>query len=288
MAAKKRLSSPRAKKKSSPTRKKAPAKKAPAKKAPAKKAPAKKAPAKKAPAKKAPAKKAPAKKVPAKKAPAKKVPAKRSTVSRAPVAGAGSRMPSARAQPLAARRAATLRRETPPRVPSTTSAAGSEGELPGIDLLGLGRGDERRRFQRVPKELKVRLFAGASQGGYLEARLESVDMSLSGIFLRSTFFLPEGTPVRVELDGAWGQTAEAKGTVARVQRDGDNTGFGIHFEALDTETLRDLVGIFVGDRIERFVQTFSRQRGKGVDQEVLWEGILAWELERLQRSMPTT
>lgn len=237
--------------------------------APTKKATSKKVTAKKAPAKKGPAKKATAKQAtPAKAAPAKAAPAK-SAEARSP-ASAPARLP--RAQAASAETAAPLGR--------------SAAVLPAPGWLRAeGRGDERRRFQRIPREMKVRLFAGGASKTHLECNLRSVDVSLSGLFLRSTFFLPEGTPVHLEINVSSEHTAEASGTVARVVRDGDVTGFAIQFDGLGDAALRDLVRLFVGGRIEDFVQRFVRTyRGEG-GRDLLWEGLLSWELERLALAM---
>jgi hypothetical protein len=146
--------------------------------------------------------------------------------------------------------------------------------------------DERRRFPRVQKDLPIRLFAGHDKAPSLECTLRSEDMSLSGIFLRSTFFLPEGMPVRIELEAPWGQLASVHGVVARVVRDGAVTGFGIHFTNLDADALTDLVCIFVGDHIQQFVADFAKRHKGGVDTNVISEALLAWELARLRSLAP--
>jgi hypothetical protein len=146
----------------------------------------------------------------------------------------------------------------------------------------LATGAERRRHRRVPKELKIRLYAGADQGTRLEAILLSSDVSLSGVFLRSTFFMPEGIPVRVEVETPLGDVAEVQGVVARVQRAGANQGFGIHFTQIDAETLRHLVALSAGDDVLEFVERFAYGRS-AKEQAFLSEGILTWEAERLER-----
>jgi RNA polymerase-binding transcription factor DksA len=125
-------------KKSAPAKqpaKKAPAKKAAVAKAPAKKAPAKKAPVKKAPAKKAAVAKAPAKKAaaktPAAKAPAKKAPAEKAVVAKTPAKKAATKAPATKApakKAPAAKAAAAAPSKTaakrPPR-PGSTNATPS-------------------------------------------------------------------------------------------------------------------------------------------------------------------
>jgi hypothetical protein len=150
-------------------------------------------------------------------------------------------------------------------------------------MLVEGGHDEKRRFRRVKKDLKIRLTTQDGRG-YLEATLRSEDMSLSGMFLRSTFFLPEKTKVRIELDAPWGESATAEGFIARVVRDGPTTGLGVQFSNLDEGSLTDLVRIFVGDHIHAYVTAFARRVGKGADPAVLFDAILGWELARVKRT----
>ena len=158
--------------------------------------------------------------------------------------------------------------------------------LPPPDWLRVeGSGAERRRFQRLAKEMKVRLFAGGGEQTYLECNLRSVDVSLSGVFLRSTFFLPQGSLVRLEIDTPWGHAAEARGQVARVAREGELTGFAIQFERLEHDALKDLVCLFIGDRIDDFVERFAKTHKGEACSALLWDGILAWELERLSLTL---
>ncbi len=237
------------------------------------------------------------KKTTAKPAPAKSKAAKKS----APAADKPRASPPNRSAPPPARRPAppsprsagrssgTMRR---PGLAEQFQRPGSQGPsgLPRPELLATEDiENNRRRFRRVPKALKVRLFAGDSAMGFLEASLQSADMSLSGMFLQSTFFIPEDTPVRIEFDAPWGQVASARGVIARVQRDGPRPGFGIRFLGLNQQSLTDLVCIFVGDQIQAFVDAFC-QAGKRSEREAatLWEGILAWEIDRLRRNLEDT
>lgn len=152
--------------------------------------------------------------------------------------------------------------------------------------IGSGQQDERRRYPRVQKDLPIRLFAGRGKDPALECTLRSEDMSLSGIFLRSTFFIAEDTPVRIELTAPWGQLASVRGVVARVVRSGSVTGFGIRFTDLDADALTDLVCIFVGDHIQQFVADFAKRHSARVDVNAISEALLAWELARLRSLAP--
>jgi hypothetical protein len=216
------------------------------------------------------------------KATAKK-PARAPAPSRTPTAEAAA---PARATP----RRGTARRPEPGKrrpkdveVPQPSRASG----LPAPEWLRAeGAGAERRRFTRVRRDMRVRLFAGEGAQSYLEAQLRSADVSLSGIFLRSTFFVPEGTTVRVEVDTPWDRVLRVHGHVARVQREGAEGGFGIRFDGVDDEELEDLISLFAGERIEGFVRRFVRDRRAGDVGDLVFDAILAWELERLADGLP--
>jgi hypothetical protein len=198
-----------------------------------------------------------------------------------------SKKPSVTPQKAAPSFARERSSTTTMRAPSTRAVASVAPATPAPTWkISNALQDERRRFPRVQKDLPIRLFAGRDKSPSLECTLRSEDMSLSGIFLRSTFYLPEDMPVRIELLAPWGQLASVRGVVARVVRSGQVTGFGIHFSDLDADALTDLVCIFVGDHIQQFVADFaSRQKGS-VDTTVLSEALLAWELARLRSLAP--
>jgi len=201
--------------------------------------------------------------------------------ARAPASSAPTRPPIARAE-----KAAPSASARPARGPSLAHIAEVSPSLR-VPTWRIGsQQDERRLYPRVQKDLPIRLFAGRGKDPALECTLRSEDMSLSGIFLRSTFFIAEDTPVRIELTAPWGQLASVRGIVARVVRSGSVTGFGIRFTDLDADALTDLVCIFVGDHIQQFVADFAKRQGSRVDVNAISEALLAWELARLRSLAP--
>jgi hypothetical protein len=216
-------------------------------------------------------KKAPAKKA-GRKSPPKKAPANKAPANKAPANKARANKPARPAPALGGRRPARSSSSEPAALP-----------LPPPEWLAIeGAGPEKRRYERVRHDLQVRLYAGKEQKSYLEASLRTVDVSLSGMFLRSTFFLPEDIPVRVEFDPPWGTTATVHGRVARTDRDAPEPGFAIEFDRLDSESLKDLVCLFAGEHVERVVRDFLPDHRAGDAATLLWEGIVAWELARLR------
>lgn len=142
---------------------------------------------------------------------------------------------------------------------------------------------ERRRRPRARAEFAARLYGGDGRASYLEARVRTGDVSVSGIFLRSTFFLPIGSAVRVEFEVPGAGPVAADGTVARIQSSGDNSGMGIEFKRFAEGSLEALVSIFVADEVRRFVEQYCRSRRGQADTPsatALLHGILAWEIHR--------
>ncbi|MFH1810972.1 MAG: PilZ domain-containing protein [Pseudomonadota bacterium] len=142
---------------------------------------------------------------------------------------------------------------------------------------------ERRRRPRARAEFPARLYGGDGRDTYLEAKLQSGDVSVSGVFLRSTFFLALGTAVRVEFEVPGIGTVQAGGHVVRVQEAVEPTGFAIEFESFGEGSLEALVSVFLADEVRRFVEIYSRRRRGERDAPTptsLLHGILAWEIYR--------
>lgn len=146
----------------------------------------------------------------------------------------------------------------------------------------LAKGAERRTKPRASANFTARLYGGNGRGTYLEAQLTSRDVSLSGVFLASTFFLPIDTPVRVEFDvPAVGRVA-AEGRVARVQH-APESGIGVEFARFAEGSLEALISVFIADEVRTFVESYCRKRRGERDTPTptsLLHGILAWEIHR--------
>src|SRR5262245_979761 len=95
-------------------------------------------------------------------------------------------------------------------------------------------GGEHRAFPRVPMEAKFALSIERDGELLFSAVLASDNLSVSGVFLRSTFFLPVGTDVGVSFNlDAELPTVFARATVVRIERPEprhpDSGGMGLRF-----------------------------------------------------------
>ena len=154
----------------------------------------------------------------------------------------------------------------------------TKAELPPPTWANPDEPGDRRSARRIDKEVRVKLIADGST--HLEATLRSSDMSLSGIFLRSTFFLPEGCHVQLAINQEGTVSAIFTGVVVRIVREGDNPGLGIHFIDIDEEQLATMVTLFAGDAITEFVERVATTK-RPAEQRAIANYILRWETERL-------
>jgi len=105
--------------------------------------------------------------------------------------------------------------------------------------------DHRRRFTRVPGELKVNLTVGDR----VITSNKSRDLSLGGMFVESDIVHPVGTvcDVQVQLTGETsGLYIKAEAEVVRTEAD----GMGLAFIRMDVDSLtllKHLVAIHSGD-----------------------------------------
>src|SRR5690242_5921412 len=93
----------------------------------------------------------------------------------------------------------------------------------------------RRRYPRAGLDVKVRLSVGAGKEKRFEATLHSRNISVSGVFFESTFFLKVGQVVDVELRlPPQNRPVRARGRVVRVESLDEGgkatTGFALRFE----------------------------------------------------------
>jgi hypothetical protein len=163
---------------------------------------------------------------------------------------------------------------------------------PSAELADQGPdGEEHRGFPRAKMRLKVAARIGSETAPRFSASLFSENVSLSGAFLESTFFLPIGT----ELDVSFAIDAEREQIAARAEvvRDerpssagAGRSGIGIRFLAFDEQSEVALARVFVGPRIRAFAEAYLKsKRVKKLTSEVdrLIDALAAWELLRVRQ-----
>lgn len=147
-----------------------------------------------------------------------------------------------------------------------------------------GNEPEHRHFPRA--RLATRFEIWREEGGQrtFSAALLSQNVSVSGAFLESTFFLPMGTEVQVSFsleEGA--EPVLARAQIVREERtaSGGRSGFGIRFVEFTGQTEVSLARLFLGMRLRTFAEEYlqsRRARSLPNELERVVDVLAAWEL----------
>jgi hypothetical protein len=123
--------------------------------------------------------------------------------------------------------------------------------------------DPNRRYERIDIELPCRLFIPGKGGLAFQAFTGSRNLGLGGIFVASSFLLPERLELFVELGLPEGALA-IRSRVAHVVPldDPDNeSGMGIEFLDVDAHGRETLLRYFTPLRYQRFYEAFTGEFG---------------------------
>jgi hypothetical protein len=144
--------------------------------------------------------------------------------------------------------------------------------------------ESRRRYPRADLQVAARLSLDGDKQHYFHATLSTANISVGGLFLKSTFFLKLGTRLEVELRlPPQDRVVKVKGVVMRVESAGDEqkTGFAIKF----TEYLGDsevvLATHFLGPVLRAFLIEYAKEKRLTASPEYLAhtaDVLSAWEL----------
>lgn len=159
-------------------------------------------------------------------------------------------------------------------------------ERPRLDL-DFG-GDEHREFPRAQLTMPVSLWIEKDGERRFSASLRAEDLSVSGAFLQSTFFLPVGTQLRVRftLEAENGDPVEARAEIVRIEQPDPRTGQGrsglaIRFIEFFEKTEVTLARLFLGERLTEFARDYlqsKRARTLNSELERVVDALAAWEL----------
>lgn len=173
--------------------------------------------------------------------------------------------------------------------PESQSAPGKKPLGPPLDSYG---GPEHRQFPRAKMAVPFRLSIGEGEGVRFQATLSSANVSVSGAFLESTFFLPMGTEVHAsfELDPDEDPVL-CRAEIVRAEtpgRDGKGrSGFALRFVEFFQQSEVTLAKLFLGERLKLFAQDYlasKRARSLGSELERCVDALAAWELKKVTGS----
>jgi hypothetical protein len=118
--------------------------------------------------------------------------------------------------------------------------------------------DPTRRYERIEIELPVRLFIPGHDGLKFEAFCNSRNLGLGGLFVASSFLLPEQIEVHVELKLPDKPLAIRSRVSHIVQLDDEKLapGMGIEFLDVDAHGRETLLRYFTPQRYDQFFRDF--------------------------------
>lgn len=122
---------------------------------------------------------------------------------------------------------------------------------------------EHRQFPRARLATRFELWREEGGRRTFAASFTSQNVSVSGAFLESTFFMPMGTELNARFilqEG--GEPVLARAQIVREERSGPGgrSGFGIRFVEFSGQTEVSLARLFLGVRLREFVEEYLRSR----------------------------
>ena len=146
-------------------------------------------------------------------------------------------------------------------------------------------GAEHRQFPRARLGVRVALWVGEGADRRFSASLATHDLSVSGAFLESSFFLPLGTVLRLAFSPSQEEDAvQAQGEIVREEREGDRNGFALRFTEFFNQSEVTLAKLFVADQLREFAEEYlASPRARALDEELdrVVDTLAAWELKKV-------
>jgi hypothetical protein len=164
----------------------------------------------------------------------------------------------------------------PARVPTASAAK------PAVTL-----GDARRQYPRAEIHVRAHLSLADDPSRYFEAALPTVNLSVGGMFLESSFFLKIGTKLLVTLQlPLKGREVKVKAEVVRVESNVlGASGFAVRFtEYLDGSQVT-LATHFLSPVLREFLAQYAKEHRFQASAEYLAhtaDVLAAWELKKAE------
>ena len=128
-------------------------------------------------------------------------------------------------------------------------------------LSSVAVSDQIRRYERIETELPVRLFIPGQGGLRFEAFARSRNLGLGGLFVSTSFVMPQGLELHVELGLPPGPLA-VRSRVAHVVGLDDprlEPGLGVEFLDVDAHGRETLLRYFTPQRYQAFYRDFVEE-----------------------------
>ena len=147
--------------------------------------------------------------------------------------------------------------------------------------------DTRRRYPRAELQVQARLALSDDPSRVFEAALPTANISVGGMFLKSSFFLKIGTRLSIELKlPPRGRAVRVKGEVVRVEtRADDSSGFAVRFTEYFDSSEVALATHFLSPVLREFISEYAKAHRFEADAEYLAhtaDVLAAWELKKAE------
>lgn len=208
------------------------------------------------------------------------------SLERKPVAAPAPRKP----EPVSVSRAPALQsmQRSPGPVPARVPVIGRAAGVPKDVALKAGaKNDARRQYPRAEIHVRARLSLADDPSHVFEATLPTVNLSVGGMFLESTFFLKMGTKLLITLQlPNHGREVKVKGEVVRVESSAKATsGFALRFnEYLDGSQVI-LATHFLSPVLREFLAQYAKEHAFDASPQYLAhtaDVLAAWELKKAE------
>jgi hypothetical protein len=154
---------------------------------------------------------------------------------------------------------------------------------------GSSEKSEHREFPRADIETKFSItIPGDRDDTRFAAALSSVNLSVSGVFLASTFFLPIGQEVHAEFAlPQENAVVKVRGVIVREERANgprNRSGFALRFLEFFEQTEVALAKVFLGARLKSFAGDYLKSRRAktlGSELDRITDALAAWELLKI-------
>lgn len=147
----------------------------------------------------------------------------------------------------------------------------------------------KRRFPRAKETIPVRIWIDDGKREF-NATVYTVDISLTGVFFASEFFLKAGTELQLEFSMPNDErTVRCTGVITREVRIDERrgrslSGFAIRFTEYHADAKTILAGSFLIAELDEFVNDYLERRSVKPKSELeqLSDVIIAWEVGKME------
>lgn len=159
--------------------------------------------------------------------------------------------------------------------------------LPQVKAVAAPTGDPRRQYPRAEIHVRARLSIADDPTRFFEASLPTVNLSVGGMFLESSFFLKLGTKLAIDLQlPAKGREVKVKGEVVRVETSAQGqSGFAVRFTEYLEGSQVTLATHFLSPVLKEFLSQYAKEHRFDASAEYLThtaDVLAAWELKKAE------